>query len=400
MTEDLFLNALRPEAAASPESGIVRVMNHARATGKPYIPLVAGEGHQATPDFICKAATASLERGETFYTHQKGLPELRQALAAYHKRHFNRTMPADRFIVTGSGMQAIQLAIQAVAGAGTEVLLPTPAWPNFAAALGVMGAVPVCVPMNFAENSWSLDPEALEAAITTRTRAIFINSPCNPTGWVANEPLLKALLQLARKHDLWIIADEVYSLFHYSGTRAASFYDIMEATDKILLVNTFSKNWAMTGWRIGWISVPPALQQVFENLVQYSTSGVAAFMQRAAIAALNDGDAFLKAQVSACHTGRDIVCDALAATGMSRFERPSGAFYLFFSLNGFPDTTDLGIRLVDEVGVALSPGEAFGPGGGGFMRLCFARNHDDLRTALDGLTKWLSKNGTAIQPVR
>lgn len=394
MTEDSILSALRPEAAASPESGIVRVMNHARATGKPYIPLVAGESHLATPDFICEAAALSLKRGETFYTHQKGLPELRQALSAYHKRHFGRTLPAERFIVTGSGMQAIQLAIQAVAGAGTEVLVPTPAWPNFAAALGIMGAVPVCVPLNFDNDRWTLDPDVLAAAITPRTRAIFINSPCNPTGWVADETLLAALLDLARKHDLWIIADEVYSLFHYTGTRAASFYDIMEQSDKILFVNTFSKNWAMTGWRIGWMSVPPALQQVFENLVQYSTSGVAAFMQRAAVAALNEGDAFLKAQIADCHKGRDIVCDALAATGMSRFERPSGAFYLFFSLNGFPDTTDLGIRLVDEVGIALSPGEAFGPGGAGFMRLCFARSHNDLRTALDGLTIWLNKNGT------
>lgn len=387
-----MLSALRAEAAFAPESGIIRVMNHARASGKPIIPLVAGEGHQPTPLFICQAASDSLRAGETFYTYQKGLPELRQALSDYHKRHFDRDLVADRFIVTGSGMQAIQLCIQAVAGAGEEVLVPTPAWPNFAAALGVMGAKPVSVPMQFDGQSWALDIDALEAAITPKTRALFVNSPCNPTGWVADADLLNALLKFARKHDLWIIADEVYNRFFYSGARAPSFYDLMEADDKILFVNTFSKNWAMTGWRVGWISAPPALQQVFENLVQYSTSGVAAFMQRAAIAALNDGDSFVDAQVAYCHKGRDLVCDALEATGKIRLERPRGAFYLFFGLNDFPDTTELGIRLVDEVGVAMSPGEAFGPGGAGFMRMCFARDHEDLISATDGMTSWLASS--------
>lgn len=392
MNENLMLGALRPEAAYSPESGIIRVMNHARASGKPFIPLVAGEGHQPTPDFICQAATASLANGETFYTYQKGLPELRQALSDYHKRHFDRDLPADRFIVTGSGMQAIQLCIQAVAGAGEEVLLPTPAWPNFAAALGVMGAVPLCVPMQFDGQSWALDIDALEAAVTPKTRAVFVNSPCNPTGWVADAKMLEDLLKFARKHNLWIIADEVYSRFYYAGTRAPSFYDIMEETDRILFVNTFSKNWAMTGWRIGWISAPPELQQVFENLVQYSTSGVAAFMQRAAIAALVDGEAFVTAQVAECHKGRDLVCDVLEATGKTHLERPRGAFYLFFGLDDFPDTMDLGIRLVDDVAVAMSPGEAFGPGGAGFMRLCFARDHDSLQDAINRLAGWLGPN--------
>ncbi|MGJ8535018.1 MAG: pyridoxal phosphate-dependent aminotransferase [Alphaproteobacteria bacterium] len=387
-----MLSALRAEAAFAPESGIIRVMNHARASGKPIIPLVAGEGHQPTPQFICQATSDSLRAGETFYTYQKGLPELRQALSDYHKRHFDRDLVADRFIVTGSGMQAIQLCIQAVAGAGKEVLVPTPAWPNFAAALGVMGAKPVSVPMQFDGQSWALDMDALEAAITPKTRALFVNSPCNPTGWVADANLLDALLKFARKHDLWIIADEVYNRFFYTGARAPSFYDLMEADDKILFVNTFSKNWAMTGWRVGWISAPPALQQVFENLVQYSTSGVAAFMQRAAIAALNDGDSFVDAQVAYCHKGRDLVCDALEATGNIRLERPRGAFYLFFGLKDFPDTMELGTRLVDEVGVAMSPGEAFGPGGAGFMRMCFARDHDDLISATDGMTSWLASS--------
>lgn len=390
MINHQMLSALRPEAAFSPESGIIRVMNHARISGKPIIPLVAGEGHQPTPAFICDAANASLKKGETFYTYQKGLPELRQALSDYHTRQFGRYLDAERFIVTGSGMQAIQLCIQAVAGAGDEVLLPTPAWPNFAAALGVMGAKPISIPMTFDGKVWTLDVDALEAATTPRTRALFVNSPCNPTGWVADTTTLEALLKFARRHDIWIIADEVYNRFYYADGRAPSFYDIKEETDKILFVNTFSKNWAMTGWRIGWISAPPVLQQVFENLVQYSTSGVATFMQRAAIAALCDGDSFVDTQVTECRRGRDLICNALETNGKTQFERPRGAFYLFFGLNDFPDTMELGIRLVDEVGIAMSPGEAFGEGGEGFMRLCFARRQDELQEAVDNLSRWLN----------
>ncbi|MEP0521418.1 MAG: pyridoxal phosphate-dependent aminotransferase [Hyphomicrobiales bacterium] len=389
MNADEMLNALRPEAAAAPESGIVRVMNHARNSGKDIIPLLAGEGHLPTPEFIREAANASLARGETFYTHQKGLPELRSALKSYHLRHYDRDLPSERFVVTGSGMQAIQLAIQAIAGANDEVILPTPAWPNFAAALGIMGTKPVTVPMQFENSAWSLDLDAMERAITPKTRALFVNSPCNPTGWVASEALLKELLALARQHDLWIIADEVYSRFYYAGTRAPSFYDIMEDDEKIVFVNTFSKNWAMTGWRIGWISAPPQLEQVFENLVQYSTSGVATFMQQAALTALNEGDTFVSTQVASCQIGRNILCDGLEASGKARFERPKGAFYLFVGLDGFSNTEDLGIQLVDDLGLAMSPGEAFGDGGSGFLRMCFARDHEELREASRRINEWL-----------
>lgn len=389
MSAEMMLNALRPEAVSTPESGIVRVMNHARNSGKTVIPLLAGEGHLPTPEFIREAANASLARGETFYTYQKGLPQLREALKSYHLRHFDRDLPTERFIVTGSGMQAIQLAIQAISGAGDEVIVPIPAWPNFAAALGIMGTKPVTVPMQFQNNSWSLDLDVMERAITPRTRAMFINSPCNPTGWVATEDTLIRLLAMARKHNLWIIADEVYSRFYYAGTRAPSFYDIMEDDEKIVFVNTFSKNWAMTGWRIGWISAPPALEQVFENLVQYSTSGVAAFMQHAAISALSEGDSFVTSQVASCKLGRDILCETLETTSKTKFERPSGAFYIFLGMDEVSNTNELGIQLVDEIGLAMSPGEAFGKSGAGFLRLCFARDHDELREASRRLKNWL-----------
>ncbi|MBL4645769.1 MAG: aminotransferase class I/II-fold pyridoxal phosphate-dependent enzyme, partial [Rhizobiales bacterium] len=271
-----------------------------------------------------------------------------------------------------------------------------PAWPNFAAALGVMGAKPVPVAMDLQNGVWSLDNGKLARAITSKTKAIFINSPCNPTGWTAELEQLADILKLARERDLWIIADEVYSRFFYgeskdrSSHRAASFYDLIDEDDKIIFVNTFSKNWAMTGWRVGWISAPPQLEQVFENLVQYSTSGVSAFMQRGAVAALNEGDDFTGQMVANCKIGRDILCDALAKCSGVRFERPRGAFYLFLGLDKYPDTSELGLRLVDDTALVMSPGEAFGDAGAGFLRLCFARDHSDIHIAAERLTNWIS----------
>src|SRR5215472_6268185 len=288
-----MLDGLRAEARAAPESGIVEVMNYGRRRGG-VMPLWAGEGDLPTPPFIAEAATRALAAGETFYTWQRGIPELREALARYHSRLYGREFSSDEFFVTGSGMQAIQIALVMTAGVGDEVLIPTPTWPNAAAAAGVIGAQPVEVPMSLGNAGWSLDLERLTAAAGPRTRALFVVSPSNPTGWVATGAELAALLLLARRHGLWIIADETYARFFYEdGPRAPSFYDVMENEDRVLFVNTFSKNWAMTGWRMGWIMANPALGQVIENMIQYSTSGVAQFMQRAAVAGLDRGESFV-----------------------------------------------------------------------------------------------------------
>lgn len=379
---------MRPEAINSPESGIVAVFNYGRDR-KNLTPLWTGEGDLPTPAFIHKAATEGLVEGDTFYTWQRGVPLLRQALAEYHQRIYNKTMPAERFFITGSGMQAIQIAIQAVAGAGDEVIVPTPIWPNINAALGVMGAKPVEVSMDFSENGWSLDLEKVASSITKKTKALFINSPGNPTGWMADHDMLKEILDLARKNGLWIIADEVYGRFVYNGDRAPSFYDIAEENDRILYVNTFSKNWAMTGWRVGWISAPPELGQIFENLIQYSTSGVAGFMQRGATAALEQGEEFFQEQREKARQSRDILIEALHSTGKVRMAVPQGALYLFFSVDGEPDAVKLAKRLVDEANVGLAPGEAFGAGGAGFLRACFLRDTEQIKAAATRMAECL-----------
>ena len=385
---DDLVAALRREARDAPESGIVEVFNYGRGR-EGLIPLYVGEGDLPTPGFISAAAAKSLAAGETFYTHQRGIPELRAALARYHQRTYGKPFDSERFFVTGGGMQAIQIALRMVSGTGDEVIIAQPAWPNITAAIGIAGATPVPVPMTLGNDGWTLDLDRLFASVTPRTTAIFINSPTNPTGWTATLDQLGAILAFARERSLWIVADEVYHRFFYAGDRSPSFYDVAEPDERILYVNTFSKNWAMTGWRIGWLSAPPALGQAIENLVQYSTSGVAAIMQRAACVALDEGDDFLRFQVARAHAGRDIVCNGLAATGRVHFAEPAGAFYLFFAVAGEEDTRSLSLRLVDEANVGLAPGLSFGEAGAGYMRLCFARDARQVRTATDRLARWI-----------
>lgn len=385
-----ILDDLREGARRAPESGIVAVVNHGR-TKPGLIPLWAGEGDRPTPDFISRAAIASLEAGETFYTYQRGIPELREALARYHTRHFGQDFAPEEFIVTGSGMHAIQLAIDAVAGAGDEVLYLTPAWPNFPAAAGVAGVRPVAVPLVHSAEGWSCDVDALEEAVTAKTRAVFVNTPSNPTGWTADRETLLDIVEFARERGLWIIADEIYALFHYGDGRAASFMDVMRPDDRILFVNSFSKNWAMTGWRVGWLKVHPDLQQVFENLIQYSTSGTPAFLQRGAVAALDEGDDFVRDEVEAARVARDAVASRLLETKRVDLVRPAGAFYLFFAISGIDDVRQAAFDIVDEANVGLAPGTAFGPGGERFMRLCFHRRLGEVEEAADRLARWIAR---------
>lgn len=384
-----LIAALRAPAREAPVSGIVEIMKYGRARGG-VMGLWAGEGDTPTPAFIVEAANRALAAGETFYTWQRGLPDLREALARYHTRLYGRTFSADEFFITGSGMQAIQITLAMTATAGSEVIIPTPAWPNAAGATGLVGAHPVELPMTFRNAGWTLDMERMSAAVTDRTRVIVMVTPSNPTGWTASHDDLRAVLALARQRGLWIVADETYARFWYGeGNRAPSFLDIMAPDDRILFVNTFSKNWCMTGWRMGWIMAHPSLGQVVENMIQYSTSGVAQFMQRAGVVALDRGEEFVAQQVARARASRDIACDILGKTGRCRFTPPQGAFYLFFAVDGEPDSEKLARRLVDEAQVGLAPGTAFGHGGKHFLRLCFAREPEQIRDACERIARAL-----------
>ncbi|MBB4567371.1 pyridoxal phosphate-dependent aminotransferase [Rhizobium leucaenae] len=383
-----ILDSLSPRALTAPESGIVEVVNYARGRDG-LLPLWVGEGDLPTPDFINRATMASLNAGETFYTWQRGIPELRQALSDYYGRHFGVSLPMEHFYVTGSGMQAIQLSVQAITSPGDEMIYLSPAWPNIAAALEIAGARSVAVPLQFENGKWTLGLERLKAAITPKTKGLFINTPSNPTGWTATHQDLRNILALAREHGLWIMADEIYALYYYAGGRAPSFLDVKEADDKILFVNSFSKNWSMTGWRVGWIVAPPELGQVIENLVQYSTSGVAQFMQKGAVAALNEGDDFVRSNIAKAARSRDILCDALIATNRVHTLKPDGALYSFLKIDGVTDSRKAALDIVDKTGVGLAPGTAFGKGGELFMRACFLRDPAQVADAAERLSRYI-----------
>ena len=385
-----IVSSLSPRAVLAPESGIVEVVNYARGRDG-LLPLWVGEGDLSTPDFINKAAIDALAGGETFYTYQRGIPELRQALSDYYARHFDVTLPVEHFYVTGSGMQAIQIVVQAMTSPGDELVYLTPAWPNIAAALEIAGARSVGVQLTFEGGRWAVDLDGIAAAITPKTKALFINTPSNPTGWTATKDDLRAILALARKHDLWIMADEIYARYYFAGGRAPSFLDVMEPDDKIMFVNSFSKNWSMTGWRVGWIVAPPQTGQVLENLIQYSTSGVAQFMQRGAVAALNDGDDFVQANIDKAKRSRDILCDALIATNRVETLKPDGALYAFLKIDGVTDSRKAAIDIVDKTGVGLAPGAAFGSGGELFLRACFLRDPAQIQMAADRLCDYILK---------
>ena len=387
------LACLRPEALAAPESGIVELFNYGRGR-QGLIPLWVGEGDLPTPDFIRRAAADSFAAGETFYTHQRGIPELREAIAAYMTRHYDTAAGPESYFVTIGGMHALQMAVRLIAGAGDEMIVLTPAWPNFAGSLAAAGARAVEAPLALVEIGgkarWTLDIDRLASAIRPTTRGFVINSPGNPTGWTATRDELAAILTLARDHGLWIIADEIYGRLSYTGERAPSFHDIADERDLILYIQTLSKNWSMTGWRVGWLEAPPALGQVIENLIQYSTSGVAVPIQRGAVAALEQGEAFVARQLERCRESRDILCAALARSNRVRFAEPEAAFYVFMAVNGVEDSNRLARRLVDEAGVGVAPGSAFGSGGEEFLRLCFACSPERMSEAATRLRHWLA----------
>lgn len=381
---------IRANALKAPSSGIVEVFDYGR--GRPgLMPLWVGEGDLSTPAFISDAARDSLASGETFYTYQAGIPSLREAIAGYLSAMYATTVPAERISVTSGGMHALQIAITMTAGAGDEVIVPSPAWPNFIGALTVSGATPREVPMQFSSTGWQLDLDAVARAVTPATRALVINSPANPTGWTASAAEIRFLLDLARKHGLWIIADEIYGRFYFDAPRAPSFRDAMDENDRIMFVQTMSKNWAMTGWRLGWIEAPPSLGQTIVNLIQYSSSGAPVFAQRAAEAAIRGGETLIVEQVERARRNRQILLDAFLPQNRFRVATPSGAFYLFFGIEGIADTRQLAFRLIDEANVGLAPGTAFGAGGAGFLRLCYLRKSEDIAVAAERLVDAVSR---------
>ncbi len=359
------------------------------------IKLWIGEGDLPTAPFVSEAAIAALRAGHTRYTYSHGLPRLRQALSDYHARHWGVRVPAERFSVTVGGMNAIMQAMQAVLEPGDEVLHPAPAWPNLAGVVRILGGVPVGVALGRdAQDRLALDLDAFLAAVSPRTKVIAVNSPSNPTGWVMGRADMERLAAFARERGLWILSDEVYNHFTYGNAIAPSFLEVTGQDDRLLVTNTFSKNWAMTGWRAGWLIFPRGMAEVFDNLGQYNTTSIPTFIQHAAIAALDEGDDFIRTMVARCAESRRIFLEGLSALPGVRVSVPEGAFYLMFAIDAEPDARAAAIRLLQEAKVGVAPGTAFGPEGAGWMRLCFAVSPALAREAIARLTRTLNKDAT------
>jgi aspartate/methionine/tyrosine aminotransferase len=351
---------------------------------KDVVPLWFGEGDLVTPDFVRDAAAKGLQAGETFYTWQRGLPDLRAALAAYTSRLYGIDCSVDRISVTTGGMQAILLSCQLLLDPGDNIVIVSPIWPNITSAARLMRGEPRYVALDRQrDGSFRLDLQKVFHAVDGRTRAIFVNSPGNPTGWTMTSDEQRSILDFAKKRGLWVMADEVYARLIYSQPVAPSFLEQAAPDDPLIVLNSFSKPWAMTGWRIGWLTHPPALGDQVAKLVQINTSGVPAFLQRGAIAALEKGDAFVEQMVERCRSGRELVFQRLSAQPRVTIARPEAAFYNFFAIDGVSDTMSFCKKLAKQYKVGLAPGEAFAAGGQGNIRLCFAAGADVLSRGLD-----------------
>lgn len=353
-----------------------------------------GEGDQPTPAFIREAAAKSLATGGTFYTQNLGRPALREALAWYVGDLHGIAPSAERFVVTGSGVSALMLAAQMLVNTGDKVVMVTPIWPNIAEIPKIIGGQVTRVPLAVRNGRWSLDLDRLLAALTPDTRMVVINSPANPTGWTIDPEDQRVIFEHCRKHGIWIIADDVYERLVYSrpGAVAPSFLRLAEPEDRLMSINSFSKAWSMTGWRIGWIVAPEALMLEFAKVVEYNTSCVADFVQQGAIAALDPAHAdAVPALLADLGRSRRLLLDGLRAIPGVEAPEGDGAMYAFFRVAGREDDMALAKGLVADVGLGLAPGSAFGPEGAGWLRWCFASRPERIADGLERLKGYLSR---------
>ncbi|KAF3997221.1 pyridoxal phosphate-dependent aminotransferase [Glaciimonas immobilis] len=366
------------------------------------LPFWFGEPDQVTPAFIRDAAKLALDDGDTFYTSNYGIPPLREAIAAYLSA-LHRPVDASRVAVTSSGVSALMLLSQMIISPGDRVVAVTPLWPNVVEIPKILGAEVVRVPLRLGD-VWDLDIQQLLDALTPGTRAVMINSPNNPTGWVMSRTQQKLVLAHCRQHGIWIVADDVYERVVYTNssttggqtedgndkTCAPSFLDIAEPDDLLISSNSFSKAWLMTGWRLGWLVAPPSLMVDLGKLIEYNTSCAPGFVQRAGIAAIAGGDTVIAATMTRYQTARDYLYQRLNALPGITAPLPKGAMYLFFRMEGVTDSLALCKQLVRDAGLGLAPGSAFGAEGEGCIRWCFASSVERIELGVQCLERFLS----------
>ncbi len=353
-----------------------------------------GESDEVTPDFIRQAAIASLQQGETFYAHNLGLPELRQAIAAYmSERH--GPVAEQRLAVTSGGVNGLMLAMQALVNPGDQVVVVTPVWPNLTAQPLILGAALQTVALEPQAGRWTLPMDKLLTAITPQTRLLVLNSPNNPTGWTLSREEQLTLLAHCRHTGTWILADEVYENLYYLPSAqgcAPSFLDISSPDDRLVVAHSFSKSFLMTGWRLGWLVMPASMTEHMGKLIEFNTSCSSTFVQRAGVAALTQADQVTPRVVAHLTSCRDTLVGELQQLPGVELASPEGGMYAFFRLPGHPDALQTAKRLVAEAGLGLAPGSAFAPEAQGWLRWCFAsQDLSRLSLGAERLRTWLAK---------
>jgi aspartate aminotransferase len=355
--------------------------------------LYFGESNQPTPAYIKRAAARALDAGFTFYTENAGLVSLREALARYYQSLHGVMLDSRReIVVTASGVQALNVAIRCVLDPGDEAVVLTPAWPNGASIVTMANARVVEVAHPLRGDRYEIDWAALEAAITPRTRLVLYTSPSNPLGWVATDDDQKRLLEFCRGHNLWLIADEVYERLWYeaeAGTPVPSILRKATRDDAVIVIQSFSKSYCMTGWRVGWLVARADLARKATQLNEFIVSHAASFAQKAAECALAEGETELAEMIRILKGNRDFCLDRLSRMPRVTVPRPQGAFYLFPRIEGLTDSFDFCRRLLLETKVGLAPGIAFGAGGETSVRICYAADRCVLEPAMERLERFL-----------
>jgi aspartate/methionine/tyrosine aminotransferase len=376
------------------EESKIREVANAGLGREGVLPFWFGESDEVTPEFIRQAAIVSLQRGETFYSHNLGLPALRESIAAYAS-HLHGAVEMERIAVTAGGVNGLMLACQTLLDAGDEVVAVTPVWPNLTAQPLIMGAKLRTVSLApDASGAWQLDLQKLLDAITPSTKLLVINAPNNPTGWTLTRTAQEAILAHCRHTGTWILADEVYERLYYAGDTAngcaPSFLDIATPEDRVIAVGSMSKSFLMTGWRVGWMVLPRGMSAQVGKLLEFNTSCSPVFIQQAAAIALQRTAEVTPRIAAHLHTCRDVLISQLQALPQVRVSASPGGMYAFFQLQGHADSLQTAKRLVREAGIGLAPGNAFAPEGQGWLRWCFAsKDVSRLHEGVKRLENWL-----------
>lgn len=373
------------------QNGITRLA-FPRMDDPKVIALWFGEGDQPTPAFIRDAAVAALNDGETFYTHTRGHPSLRSAIQRYLQRLYDVDIDESRITVPGASMSAITIAAQTALTAKDHAIIIGPAWPNIGLTYRHTGASVTEVAQTLDESGWSLDMNRVRDAVRPNTRSLFVNSPCNPTGWIMPVEQQKELLALCREKNILLIADEVYHRTVFESQCAPSFLTHAQPSDPCVVVNGFSKAWAMTGWRVGWLVAPAGYETQWTTLSEFFNTGATVFAQLGGVAALEEGEEFIASLQQQYAAGRAMVMEKLGSHPAITLPQPEGAFYAFPSVAGLTDSMAFVQGVLDEEDVGLAPGYTFGPGNESFFRLCFAQSLDRLEEGLERIVRYLDRH--------